>query len=135
SPLYIFDHWEMVNIPSPNAQSDSITTDLTQADRIIAHYKIVEVIENTFIANAFSPNGDGNNDMVYVHGLEGVTEAEFVVFNRWGQQVFQTKDMTKGWDGNQNGQACPSGVYAYMLKLTLADGTTSLKSGNITLMR
>lgn len=135
SPLYIFDHWEMVNIPSPNAQSDSITTDLTQADRIIAHYKIVEVIENTFIANAFSPNGDGNNDMVYVHGLEGVTEAEFVVFNRWGQQVFQTKDMTKGWDGNQNGQACPSGVYAYMLKLTLADGKTSLKSGNITLMR
>jgi gliding motility-associated-like protein len=135
SPLYIFDRWEMVNIPSPNAQSDSITTDLTQVDRIIAHYKIVEVIENTFIANAFSPNGDGNNDMVYVHGLEGVTEAEFVVFNRWGQQVFQTKDMTKGWDGNQNGQACPSGVYAYMLKLTLADGKTSLKSGNITLMR
>ncbi|MCU0435152.1 MAG: CotH kinase family protein [Bacteroidia bacterium] len=135
SPLYIFDYWEMVNIPSPNAQSDSITTDLTQADRIIAHYKTVEVLENTFVANAFSPNGDNNNEMVFVHGLVGVTEAEWVVFNRWGQQVFQTNDLSQGWNGTHNGQPCPSGVYAYMLKVTFADGKTSVKSGNITLMR
>lgn len=135
STLYTFDYWSMLNIPLPNTQSDSISTDLNQNDTIIAHYKIIEIIENVFIANAFSPNGDGNNDLITLHGLEGVKTMDFVVFNREGQQVFASKDPNQSWDGKHNGQLCASGVYAYMLKVTLVDGKTSIKSGNITLMR
>ncbi|GAB4142737.1 MAG: hypothetical protein Fur0041_17830 [Bacteroidia bacterium] len=135
SALYTFDHWEMVNTPLPNATSDSITIDLTQPDQIVAVYVTQDVAANAFIATAFSPNGDGNNDMIYVHGIEGVSKAEFVIYNRWGQRVFETTDLTKGWDGKTNGADNPSGVYAYVLKVTLLDGTVSTSTGNITLMR
>jgi gliding motility-associated-like protein len=135
SAQYTFDHWEMVNIPTPNATSDSIGVDLTQADHIIAVYKVEEITDNAFIATGFSPNNDGNNDMIYLHGLEGAQSFEFTVYNRWGQQVFFTKDAATGWDGKTNGVMNPAGVYAYVLNVTNVDGSTSVKTGNITLFR
>ncbi len=135
STQYTFDYWEMVNVPSPNANSDSITTDLTQVDYIIAHYKEQEILSNVFIPNAFSPNGDNNNDMMFIHGLDPLQTFEFIVFNRWGQQVFSTTSMSIGWDGKTEGKENPSDVYAYMIKVSNPDGSSESKSGNITLMR
>jgi gliding motility-associated-like protein len=135
SAQYTFDHWEMVNMPTPNATSDSIGVDLTQADHIIAVYKVEEITDNAFIATGFSPNNDGNNDMIYLHGLEGAQSFEFTVYNRWGQQVFFTKDANTGWDGKTNGIMNPAGVYAYVLNVTNVDGSSSVKTGNITLFR
>lgn len=135
SAQYTFDHWEMVNMPTPNATSDSIGVDLTQADHIIAVYKVEEIADNAFIATGFSPNNDGNNDMIYLHGLEGAQSFEFTVYNRWGQQVFFTKDANTGWDGKTNGIMNPAGVYAYVLNVTNVDGSSSVKTGNITLFR
>ena len=125
----------MVNVPSPNSNSDSITTDLTQVDHIIAHYKEQEILSNVFIPNAFSPNGDNNNDVMFIHGLDPLQSFEFIVFNRWGQQVFSTTSMSIGWDGKTEGKENPSDVYAYMIKVTNPDGSSESKSGNITLMR
>jgi len=135
SATYTFDYWEMVNVPSPNPNADSITTDLTQPDHIIAHYKVQEILSNVFIPNAFSPNGDGNNDILYIHGLDPLQSFEFIVFNRWGQQVWSTTTMANGWDGTTDGKPNPTGVYAYMIKVSNPDGSTETKSGNITLMR
>jgi len=135
SSQYTFDYWEMVNVPSPSANDDSITTDLTQVDHIIAHYKEEEILSNVFIPTAFSPNGDGNNDFVFVHGLDPQQTFEFVVFNRWGQSVFTTSTMAQGWDGTTEGKPNPTGVYAYMIKVSNPDGTSESRSGNITLMR
>jgi gliding motility-associated-like protein len=135
SSNYTFDHWEMSSTPTPSAIVDSVNINITGPDHIIAVYKTAEVLSNVFIPTAFSPNGDGQNDMIYIHGLENAQSAEIVIFNRWGQQVFETKDMAQGWDGNKGGVACPSGVYAYYLKAANSDGTTAIMSGNITLMR
>lgn len=135
SAQYTFDYWEIASVPSPSAQDDSITTQLTQNDVIIAHYKEEEILSNVFIPTAFSPNGDQNNDMFYIHGLDPLQVFEFTVFNRWGQVVFQTTTISQGWDGTTNGKANPSDVYAYMIKVTNPDGSTESKSGNITLMR
>ncbi len=135
SSTYTFDHWEMTSVPTPSTTDDSISINITGPDNIVAVYKTQEILSDVFIPTAFSPNGDGQNDMLFIHGINAGSDAEIVIFNRWGQQVFQTKDMSWGWDGNKGGEACPSGVYAYYLKAVNPDGTTEIKSGNITLMR
>lgn len=135
SATYTFDHWEMLDVPTPSTTADSINVDLTQSQTIVAVFKTNEILEDAFIPTAFSPNGDGSNEVYYLHGLDGATKMEFIIYNRWGQQVFATTDPTQGWDGNTGGKANPSGVYAYMLKVEQLDGTIEMKSGNITLMR
>jgi gliding motility-associated-like protein len=135
SSQYTFDHWEMSSTPTPNSTSDSVNINITGPDHIIAVYTTPELLSNVFIPTAFSPNGDGQNDMLLIHGMSNNQNAEIMIFNRWGQQVFETKDMSWGWDGNSGGKACPAGVYAYFLKATATDGSTETKSGNITLMR
>jgi gliding motility-associated-like protein len=138
SSQYTFDHWEIVDAASPNIQSSSITTDLTQPQTIVAHY-IEEVppaiLSNVFIPTAFSPNGDQNNDVFYIHGIDPQQTFNFRVFNRWGQIVFQTSSMSYGWDGTTDGKMNPSDVYAYMIEVRNPDGTSESRSGNITLMR
>jgi len=86
------------------------------------------------IPTAFSPNGDGKNDILFVRGA-AVQTMDVKIFNRWGEKVFETTDMNKGWDGTFNGQAQPVDAYAFILNVTFIDGTTFEKKGNITLLR
>jgi gliding motility-associated-like protein len=66
--------------------------------------------------NAFTPNNDGSNDRFLGKGyFEGMRNFEMIIFNRWGEAIFETNDPQSGWDGtyrNTNNQA-PPGVYAY----------------------
>ena len=86
------------------------------------------------IPTAFSPNGDGKNDILFVRGA-AVQTMDVKIFNRWGEKVFETTDMNKGWDGTFNGQPQPVDAYAFILNVTFIDGTTLEKKGNITLLR
>lgn len=87
------------------------------------------------IANAFSPNGDGQNDIIYVKGY-GIKELEFRIYNRWGQLIFESNDVNIGWDGTFKNIKQEAEVYVYTLKATFENGETSdLKKGNITLLR
>lgn len=86
-----------------------------------------------FIPDIFSPNGDGNNDVLYVRGF-GIGRIEFVVYNRWGQEVFRSNDQRKGWDGTFNGQPASTGSYFYSFKGYVGD-TVIEKSGEIALIR
>ena len=87
-----------------------------------------------YIPNVFSPNGDGNNDYFLVRG-EKIEQIELRVFNRWGNCVFSTEDISGGWDGKYNGQDCPEGVYFYTLMVTYLNGVLEERKGNITLLR
>ncbi|RYD58020.1 MAG: gliding motility-associated C-terminal domain-containing protein [Sphingobacteriales bacterium] len=96
-----------------------------------------EVPEGCFLADiptAFSPNGDGSNDILYVMG-EGVLEMQLKIYNRWGQVVFESRDLKTGWDGTYNGAEAPMESYAYVLTLVLKNGQSLYKKGNITLIR
>ncbi len=86
------------------------------------------------LPTAFSPNGDGINDILYVRGA-GIKTLDLKIWNRFGQLVFETTDQKKGWDGTYNGQPQPIEAYAYVLKATIIDGTTRTFKGNITLLR
>jgi gliding motility-associated-like protein len=87
-----------------------------------------------FVPNAFSPNGDNENDVLFVRGpmIEGMV---FRVFNRWGEMVFESMDRMIGWDGTFKGRPLDPDVYDYYLKAICIDGKESIVKGNITLMR
>ena len=87
-----------------------------------------------YLPNAFSPNGDGNNDILRVRGGE-ITGMHLTIFNRWGQQVFEAKNQETTWDGTHNGKALNAGVYVFKIKYTLINGSSFEETGNVTLMR
>lgn len=89
---------------------------------------------NVGLPTAFSPNGDGENDVLYARGA-GITAIEFSIYNRFGQLIFHTKDMTRGWDGTFNGEPQPVEVYAYVIKAIFADGAPKIIKGGISLLR
>ena len=93
----------------------------------------VEGCYDLYLPNAFSPNGDGQNDVYRVH--TNATEIDFLIFDRWGELVFETKDPSQSWDGTVNGQLREPSVFTYLLRLHMFDGSTELSRGNITLVR
>jgi gliding motility-associated-like protein len=98
----------------------------------------VRVIDNScgemYVPNAFTPNNDGVNDVLYVRGicLESLT---FMIFNRWGEKVFETADQKNGWDGSYKGEDLNTGVFVYRLEGKTFEGKAFESKGNITLLR
>lgn len=86
------------------------------------------------VPNAFSPNGDGQNDILFVRG-NGFNEFELLIFNRIGEMVFNTTDESVGWDGTFKGKAQEVDAYMYILKGRCTDGQDIFYKGNITLLR
>ncbi|MBS1664911.1 MAG: gliding motility-associated C-terminal domain-containing protein [Bacteroidetes bacterium] len=66
-----------------------------------------------FFPNAFSPNGDGNNDLFKAINATGLTDFHLTIYNRWGQQVFETTNPTTAWNGQINNKPAPPGSYIY----------------------
>lgn len=87
-----------------------------------------------YLPNIFSPNSDGANDILFVRG-ENIKEVTISLYNRWGEKVFESNDITKGWDGTYKGKPCPAEVYVYYVNVTFINGVTEQKNGNITLVR
>ena len=89
---------------------------------------------NLFIPNAFSPNGDGKNDVLFVRG-NYLSKIYFAVYDRWGQKVFETKDISKGWDGTFNGKKMTPAVFGYYVEGECESGNKFFRKGNVTLLR
>jgi gliding motility-associated-like protein len=89
-----------------------------------------------FIPTIFSPNGKGPaaNELLCLFS-NCVDQLKFAVYNRWGEMVFETDDITKCWDGFYKGKDAISGIYAYNLYILQLDGTVVNKKGTITLVK
>lgn len=87
-----------------------------------------------FVPNAFTPNGDGENDVLYVRG-PAIQEMVFRIFDRWGEMVFESYERPFGWDGTFKGKLMNPDVYDYYLKVTCIDLQESIIKGNFTLIR
>jgi gliding motility-associated-like protein len=87
-----------------------------------------------FVPNAFSPNNDNVNDILYVRG-HPISSIEFRVFNRWGEKVFESSDVNNGWDGTYKGKLLDPDVYDYYLLVECSGGLKNQLNGNITLVR
>jgi gliding motility-associated-like protein len=86
------------------------------------------------VPNVFSPNGDGQNDILFVRG-EGVSKLLFIIYDRWGEKVFESKSMSEGWDGTYRGAKLDPGVFFYYVKATFKNNTASVLEGNVTLIK
>lgn len=87
-----------------------------------------------FVANTFTPNGDGKNDLLLVRS-NYIRSINMKIFNQWGELIFTNTDVIKGWDGTYKGKAQPVGVYVYVLSATMQDGSIVNKKGSINLIR
>ncbi len=87
-----------------------------------------------FVPTGFTPNNDGRNDELFVRG-NYIEKLVFAVYNRWGERVFFTEDIKRGWDGTYNGAELPPDVYGFYLKVTCPSGENFSKQGNVTLIR
>lgn len=97
---------------------------------------------NVYIPNAFSPDGDGINDVFRVGTGTGVVKINYMkIFDRWGELLFEATDIPagdytgKGWDGRFKGQRLNPGVFVYMVEVKFLDNVTLLYRGDITIMR
>jgi gliding motility-associated-like protein len=113
-------------------------TDLYGADRRM-HSNIVEVRipVKLHIPNAFMPNATNpiNREFRPVIAFSELVSFKMQIFNRNGQQIFETDELTEGWNGRFNGSLAPMGVYVYNITFTDEDGFTINKKGTVTLIR
>lgn len=135
------DNWFIAN---PTAQPRQTTTyyvtitndkNCSNQDSIIVYIK-QPICDNpiVFVPNAFTPDGDGYNDVLQVEG-NNIEELTFVIYNRWGQPIFETNDKNRGWDGTFEGKVLPPDVYGYYMQCRCVGGGRLLLKGNITLIR
>ncbi len=86
------------------------------------------------VPSAFTPNGDGNNDILYVRGGP-FSMFDFRVFNEWGNEIFHSVVQSSGWDGKIHGAPQPEGSYVWTLTGTTVDGKSVKMTGDVTLLR
>ena len=97
----------------------------------------VSVFENSdiFVPKAFSPNKDGKNDLLFPFLVNIKTLKFFRIYNRWGQRMFQTSDITQGWDGIYNNIPQPLDTYTWVVEGIDVNGITIFKKGQTVLLR
>jgi gliding motility-associated-like protein len=115
-----------VNVSTSNGCSGSSQITAT----VIPDYTV-------YIPNAFSPNNDGGNDYWQVYGnIKAVKQFSIMVFNRWGEKVYETEDVNFKWDGFASGKQVPAGVYVYSVKYIFIDNHTDTNyKGSLTILK
>lgn len=135
------DSW--LNCTSCPAPTASVPDDITYTVQITdsrgcmaIDNVVVRVIGDfyAFMPNAFTPNGDGNNDIL-IPAVNGAKLIEWKVFDRWGEKVFQSNSVTMGWDGTYKGRDCPIGNYVYIMNVVFLNDRTEKYKGGLLLLR
>lgn len=102
---------------------------------IIVKPLCVDNVPDLFIANVFSPNNDGKNDVLYIEG-SGLTNIYWAIYDRWGNLLFETFDQNHGWDGTKRGLSMDSGTYVYYLKANCLTTNAEVKmKGNVSIVK
>ena len=89
-----------------------------------------------FFPNAFSPNNDGENDVLRLRAnAPFIDEVYWIVYNRWGEKMFEGNSLDDSWDGVCDGELAQPDVYGYYLRVLCTDGEEFIKKGNVTILR
>ncbi len=135
------DGLSSTNIQNPVATPTTNTTYVVESWTSIGCYDIdsinifVNPVAPIIIPNAFTPDGIGSNNLFGVIDEDGFTLDQFIIFNRWGEKVFETTDMNEKWDGTYKGYDCEMATYVYYLHAHAPDGEVYRTKGNVTLIR
>lgn len=111
-----FDTTQRIIVTSPATYSVVVTNE--QNCTATSSVRIREVCPpRAFVSNSFTPNGDGINDQYTIYG-EHIGSFQMLIFNRWGEIIFETKDKNLPWDGIYKGEPMPIGVYPWLITYT-----------------
>jgi gliding motility-associated-like protein len=105
----------------------------TGRDTIIVNPK--DCMKGFYIPNAFTPNHDGNNDVFKPLLFGNVKQYHFTIYNRWSEKVFETTDLSKGWDGTLNGIAQDSNVFVWICTYQFDGESMKVQKGTVVLIR
>jgi gliding motility-associated-like protein len=127
---------------SPNHYFDDIgkfpvTLVVTNIAGCVSKYEQEVLITPFYVPNAFTPNGDGLNDVFFSAGyVMDVASYNMTIWNRWGQKIYQTDKMTNPWKGfDKNGNALPQGTYVYQIEVLTHGNKKFNYEGNVNLIR
>ena len=87
------------------------------------------------LPQAFTPNGDGLNDTIFVRGWGLKELLQFQIFNRWGEMVYESSDLNEGWDGTFKGEPQPNETYVYFVRVLTFGDKILFKKGNFKIIR
>jgi len=127
NPIHLFDSTGTYNVCLTAINSAGCSDTICMPVSAI----IVPLLD---VPTAFTPGKFGVNGIVSVKGF-GIKDMHWIIYNRWGQKVFETTNRTSGWNGYYKGKLQPMDVYAYTLDVVFSDGTKLRKTGDITLIR
>lgn len=134
-----------VEVSNPLAKpKEEMTYEYTVTDRdlpecsfkdsvTIYPYEIICGEPEIFLPNAFSPDVNGLNDVLYLRG-KNVKSMELSIYDRWGKLMFNTSDQSKGWDATFNGERVDNAVYVYYFEARCIDNQYIFRKGNITVL-
>ena len=132
------------NTPSPRAtpkQTTTYTLTATSPDGCVQSRSVTITViipecaePFIFLPNAFTPNGDGKNDELCLRS-NIVATMSLIIFNRWGEKVFETRNQATCWDGRFKGKLLNPDVYGYYLTVDCVNGQKFTKKGNVTILR
>lgn len=120
-----------------NTNYDFTVTDGAGCFTVTSTYDfIIKPVTSIDVPTAFTPNGDHENDVIYVNGWGIKQLLEFKIYNRWGQLVFESTEITEGWDGYYKGELQPQDTYVYQAEVeTWISGQKLKKKGMFELIR
>jgi gliding motility-associated-like protein len=126
--------------PKISATFTVIVTDSLGCTNYTSTHIKVNHKNEIFVPTGFSPNNDGENDMLYIFGSKGAEIISFRIFDKWGDLLFLaenfiTNDLNIGWDGYSRGELMQSGVYPWQAKVRFKDGSVKVFKGGISLLR
>lgn len=107
--------------------SDFIFTAITNNGCPVSKIITIKVFRKLYMPNAFTPNGDGLNDVFKISPDPSLSLNEFSIYDGWGNKIFSTQDIHKGWDGTYKGVKKDPGVYVYVINGTDNKGTVLMK--------
>jgi gliding motility-associated-like protein len=119
------------NVSSPGIYSLTLTNNCgSKVDSVIALQGACKL----YVPTAFTPNGDGLNDVFKASYGENITNFKMQIYNRWGQKIFESDDIKKGWDGKYQ-QEVLTGVYIWIIKYDTIDLKNQLMKGTVVLIK
>jgi gliding motility-associated-like protein len=99
----------------------------------------INICSSIWVPSAFTPDGNNINDVWFPKSSTPLAQYTLTIFNRWGEIVFESTDITKGWDGQKDSSDCPQGVYIYVItyigQANLAEDREGKIRGSVTLIR
>jgi gliding motility-associated-like protein len=122
-----------INQPGPYWVEVTDSNGCTATDTLLVTPKTCQL--GVFVPTAFTPDHNGNNARFRALVYGTVSQFEFAVFSRWGQQVFAAQNFQDGWDGMINGTPAPAGTYVWYCRYKLAGEPQQLQKGTVILLR